>query len=342
MLQSQLAMIVLFLTLSLSAQVALSQGVIRGKVIDENGVPLVGAQVHAELHGVPMGKAIRYVQSNGDGSFVIDRLDFGTFDVNGGKEQDGYPQSDWSLYADKALATVTISLERPTADVVLRLGPKAATLVGAVRDQVTGKPMNSAFLIRRSENRWVSTSAPPDFHFLIPSDTPIDVEVSAPGYKTWRYADEFGGGSPLQLQSATEKRLEVELTPATDGSKRASKFLVPEGYVGWLLLEFNVKNAPVVPVESDMDVYTFPGFGRLKTSSSGPVDGAPHGYFYYSQDGSVSAVPLDYRKGRGMVWGEYSGSAKGEMCMFGFFVGNHEEYEKRRDDSQKGVDRPCQ
>ena len=340
MLRSLLATIVLFLTLSLSAQVAISQGVIRGKVIDENGVLLVGAHVHAELHGVPMAKAIRYVQTGGDGSFVIDRLDFGTFDVNVGKEQDGYPQSDWSLYADKAAATVTISLERPTADVILKIGPKAATLVGTVRDAVTGKPLNSTFLIRRSEKRWISTSAPPDFHFLIPPDTPIDVEVSAPGYKTWCYTDEVG--SPLQLQSAVEKRFEIELTPAPDGSKRASKFLVPEGYIGWLLLEFNVKSAPVVPEESDTDVYTFPGSGRLKTSSSGPVDGAPHGYFYYSQDGSLSAIPMDYTTGRGMIWGEYSGSAKGQMCMFGFFVGSHEEYEKRRDDSQKGVDQPCQ
>jgi len=289
-----------------------------------------------------MAKAIRYVKTDGDGSFVIDRLDFGTFDVNVGKEQDGYPQSDWSLYANNAAATVTISLEKPTADVILKIGPKAATLVGAVRDEVTGKPLNSTFLIRRSENRWVSTSAPPDFHFLIPPDTPIGVEVSAPGYKTWRYADEFGGGSPLQLQSAGEKRLEIELTPALDGSKKASKFLVPEGYVGWLLLEFNVKNAPVVREESDTDFYTFPGSGRFETSSPGPVDGAPHGYFYYSQDGSLSAIPMDYRTDRGMIWGEYSGSAKGQMCMFGFFVGSREEYEKRRNDSQKGVDRPCQ
>lgn len=218
MLRNLLATFALFLTLSLSAQVALSQGVIRGKVIDENGVPVIGANVHAELHGVAMATAIRYVQTHDEGSFAIDRLAFGTYDVNGGKEQDGYPQSNWALYADKPLATVVISGERPTSDVVLKFGPKAATLVGAVRDTATGKPLNSTFLIRRSGNRWISTSAPPEFHLLVPPDTPIEVEVSAPGYKTWRYADEVG--PPLQLQSDAKERLEVELKPEPEATRQ--------------------------------------------------------------------------------------------------------------------------
>jgi hypothetical protein len=195
--------------------------------------------------------------------------------------------------------------------------------------------------ITRNENRWLSSSAAPNFRFLISPDTLVEVEVSAPGYKTWRYADEYGG-SPLRLESAAERQLEIDLEPAPDANKKASRFLIPAGYVGWLLLEFNVKNAPVVQEESGVNIFTFPSSGRLRTASPGPVDRAAHGYFYYTDDNSVSAVPLDYRNGKGMVWGEYSGSAKGEPCMFGFFVGSHEEYEKRRNGSLSGVDRPCQ
>jgi hypothetical protein len=43
-----------------------------------------------------------------------------------------------------------------------------------------------------------------------------------------------------------------------------------------------------------------------------------------------------------MLWGEYSGSAHGETCFFGFFVGTHEQYEKQKNEYLKGVDNLCQ
>jgi hypothetical protein len=308
MLQKMLMAVLLVLPVTLRAQVAPSQGVIRGRVIDEGGVPVGGANVHAELHGMPTTKAIRYVETDSLGLFLIDHLDFGAYDLNGGKEDDDYPPTDWALYSDKP-TTAVISLEKPTSDVLLKFGPRAAVLIGTVRDAVTGKPLNSGFLIRRSESRWLSSSEASDFRLLIPPDTPVEVEVSAPGYKTWRYADEYGGSS-LRLESAAERQLEIDLEPAPDASKKASRFLVPAGYVGWLLLEFNVKNAPVVQEESGVNIFTFPSSGRLRTASSGPVDGGAHGYFYYTGDNSVSAIPMDYRNGKGMVWGRIFGQCE--------------------------------
>jgi Family of unknown function (DUF6843)/Carboxypeptidase regulatory-like domain len=335
------AVVLLFVTLASSAKLAAAKGAIRGRVIDQDGNPIAGANVHAELHGVPMAKAIQFVQTDSAGLFTIDRLDFGTYDVNGEKEEDGYPETHWALYADKPAASATVSAEKPTAEVELKFGPKAAVIVGSVRDAVTGKPLNSAFEIARDKNGSISTSAPPEFRFLIPSNTPVELEVSAPGYATWRYNEAFRGSS-LNLLAADERRLDIVLEPAPDASRKPSKFLLPAGYVGWLLLEYGVNGAPPVPEESGANVFEFPSSGRLKTSSSGPVDGAPNSYFYYSKDGSVVAISSDYWNGNGMIWGEHPGTAHGQTCMFGFFVGTREEYERRKHDGEKGIARFCQ
>ena len=41
-------------------------------VLNDVGNPLPGAKVHAELNGVAMAKAIRFVESDQNGFFVID------------------------------------------------------------------------------------------------------------------------------------------------------------------------------------------------------------------------------------------------------------------------------
>jgi hypothetical protein len=54
--------------------------VINGQVVDTDGTPVRAAKVHAELLGRPMAKAIRYVTADDAGTFLIDRLAFGTSD----------------------------------------------------------------------------------------------------------------------------------------------------------------------------------------------------------------------------------------------------------------------
>ena len=71
------------------------EGVIQGVVLDDLGNPLPGAKVHAELKGGAMAKAIRFVKSDQNGFFVIDRLEFGTYYVEAMKEEDGYGGMSW-------------------------------------------------------------------------------------------------------------------------------------------------------------------------------------------------------------------------------------------------------
>ena len=44
-------------------------------------------------------------------------------------------------------------------------------------------------------------------------------------------------------------------------------FLIPEGYVGWIRVDFEVPGAPPLPVEGDFYILKFSDTGRLQTSS---------------------------------------------------------------------------
>ena len=76
------------------------EGVIQGVVLGEEGRPVRGAKVHAELNGVAMAKKILYVETDENGFFLIDRLDFGKYYVGAMKEEEGYGNSDSSFFSD--------------------------------------------------------------------------------------------------------------------------------------------------------------------------------------------------------------------------------------------------
>src|SRR5579871_63869 len=320
---------ILFSALSAVAQ----SGVIRGTVVDEVGQPIQAAKVHAELHGVPMAKAIRYVESDQNGEFAIDRLDYGTYDVNGQKEEGVYPDTSFSFYSDKPLAaSVQISPDRPIATVALKLGPKAAIMSGTVRDALTGKPIPVGLMLRRADNskNFLSTSAPPTFRILIPASADVTVEVSAPGYKTWFYVDESNRfkTSHLRFASGSQMHFDILLQPEQQGGEL--RFLIPEGYVGWLRLECNVEGAPARSATNGVSTYKLPPDGVLRTSCVMPDAGLKKEYFFYSADGAVSRVPSDYWSDRGLIWGEYEGTRKGVRSFLGFFVGSGEQYRKHK------------
>ena len=312
---------------------AQEKGLIRGMVVDEEGVPVSGAKVHAEPTVRRAGSLfMRFVETDAAGRYVIDRLDWGTYRVFAMKEESGYPNMYWSLYSKDALPTATVGPSTPVADFKIQMGPKAGILSGSVTNALTGSPVNAGFKLIgvASPNQWISTSVPPDYGVLLPADTDILLEVSAPGYQTWYYggASDISKRSPLRLASGSRMHLDVLLEPAHDPKLHPSKFLIPDGYIGWLQLEYGVKEGPPVPIEDGIKVFKFPTSGILMTESAGPDRGADDKYFYYSKDGSVQEISMRYRAGNGMVWGNYAGSKGGVMSLFGFFVGTKEQYKK--------------
>ena len=154
------------------------------------------------------------------------------------------------------------------------------------------------------------------------ANTDVLLEVSAPGFKTWT------PGFPLRLQVGAEMHLDVPLEPSYDPNARPSKFLVPDGYVGWVQLEYDVREAQTSTVESDVTVFKFPEDGVLITSSPGPQRNGRNEFMFYFNDGSERELPMDYRGGRALIWGQYDGSKGGRITLFGFFVGSEDQYKK--------------
>ena len=99
------------------------------------------------------------------------------------------------------------------------------------------------------------------------------------------------------------------------------RFLIPEGYVGWIRVDFNVPDAPPLPVEDGFYIFKFPETGRLQTSSSDVVESRRNEFLYYSNDGKYrlhEGGPLDSR----LVQQEMSGPGSGQPAP----VPNHYRY----------------
>jgi hypothetical protein len=325
------ALSVLLLAISFLARAQnteIREEIIQGVVLDDFGNPLSGAKVHAELKGGPMRKAIRFVASDQNGFFVIDRLEFGTYYVEAMKEEDGYGGFPWSFFNDRPLPIVQISAQNRIANVVVRLGPKAGILTGTIRDALTGKPIGSAgFDLVQVKNRskWMGTGAASQFRVLIPSSKEIELKVSAPGYDPWFYPGSDFPPQSLQAEPGSQIHLDILLKPTHNSSLPISKFLIPEGYVGWLRVEHDVECAPPVPVENGVRIFRFTGANVLETSSPMPEAAAERQYFYYAADGSERDLAADYHNGNGMIWRETPGSRGGKTRMFVFFVGTQEQ-----------------
>lgn len=307
------------------ASAAQDRGSIQGVVVDETGAPVDGAKVHADsADSRARGSLVRYVESDAKGRYVIDRLEWGKYKLFAMKEDADYPNMYWSFYSDEVFPTATIKQTAPTAEVRIQLGPKAGILTGTTTNAATGAPVNAGFKLTRaaSPKEWISTSVAPNYRVLVPSSTDVLLEVSSLGFKTWKLP------GYLNLKPGAEMHLDIPLEPSHDPNLHPSKLLVPQGYVGWVLLEYNVKGAEPVPTDAGMKVFKFPPAGTLNTSSEGPQRGADDQYFFYSPDGSVREVSTSYRSGGAMLWGQYEGSKGGVMNLFGFFIGSEEKYKK--------------
>lgn len=99
------------------------------------------------------------------------------------------------------------------------------------------------------------------------------------------------------------------------------RFLIPEGYVGWIRVDFDVPGAPPLPIEDGFYIFKFPDSGRLQTSSSDVVESRRNEFLYYSNDGTYrlhEGGPLDRR----LVQQEMSGPGSGQPAP----IPNHYRY----------------
>lgn len=112
------------------------------------------------------------------------------------------------------------------------------------------------------------------------------------------------------------------------------RFLIPEGYVGWVRVDFDVATAPPLPIEEGYRIFKFTESGRLQTSSSDTVDSRRNQFFYYSERGThllEVGGPLNRR----LVQEEFSGPGPGHLAPVPnryryIFIGPRGAFEKHR------------
>ena len=113
-------------------------------------------------------------------------------------------------------------------------------------------------------------------------------------------------------------------------SRPASRYLVPDGYVGWVRVEYNVPGAPLLPMEDGRFVLRFPPKPFLQTSSPEHFGWAKDAFFYY-HDGSLRPLAQSGRGGGGQVWGRINGEATtltGRHQYEEFFVGSEQQFQQ--------------
>jgi len=111
-----------------------------------------------------------------------------------------------------------------------------------------------------------------------------------------------------------------------NSTRRPSRFLIPEGYTGWVRVEFEVPGAAPLPNEAGQYVIKIPPNGSLQTSSPEQYGWAKDGYDYYSAQGtrSFSDSGPDAR-----IWGKLNAEASGasgKRKYEEFFVGTRQQF----------------
>ena len=95
------------------------------------------------------------------------------------------------------------------------------------------------------------------------------------------------------------------ISPKKSGP-RSFRFLIPEGYSGWVRVEFEAAGAPPLPSEGGQTVLKIPATGVLRTSSPERYGWARDSYYFYS-DGGSRPLP-DSGPGR-LIWSKINGEA---------------------------------
>lgn len=113
---------------------------------------------------------------------------------------------------------------------------------------------------------------------------------------------------------------------APNSTPRSMRFLIPEGYSGWVQIEFEAPGAPALPQEGGTTVLQIPPSGTLRTSSPEQYGWVNNSYAFYSSAG-VHPIP-DSGPGR-LIWGKINGEASGasgKRKYEEFFVGTQQQF----------------
>jgi hypothetical protein len=203
-------------------------GIIGGAVVNQRGQPVADVTVSV----FPMEHSFVGVapsdRTGPKGKFQVARLTWGKYEVCAHKEADGYREICNNVFTKDSAPTLTLSPQAPIASVQVTIGPKAGTLTGTIKDSVTGLPVNpitdavtgarQAPVLRITPStdnvRYFDQAIGPQFTALIPPDADLELEVRAPGYRSWRFSLHDGRrGTPFRMKSGEKRTLHIQLRP---------------------------------------------------------------------------------------------------------------------------------
>ena len=118
-----------------------------------------------------------------------------------------------------------------------------------------------------------------------------------------------------------------------------SRFLIPSGYVGWVRVTYQIRNAPPLPREGKYLLVKINNDGSLQTSTDLPAGWARDQFFYYSGNTRQALSNAGWCKG-GMIWGEVAEPDGKSRTIQKFFVGNEDQFRVEVDPGGKMYS-PC-
>lgn len=113
--------------------------------------------------------------------------------------------------------------------------------------------------------------------------------------------------------------------------RRPNRYLIPDGYVGWVRINYRIKDAPMLPIEDGFYLLNFPKEGTLNTSSEGDEGVASDEYYYIDSAGRRRAIPVT--GDTALIWGPVAFGSKTvrgqEPTKYAqFFVGTKEQFQQ--------------
>lgn len=198
-------------------QVPQGWAVVTGQVLDAQGKPVIGATLSLFPAGAFEG-GLPYAVTDVDGRYRLVSLPYGKAWLCAVKPSAGYPDTNLLLFAPDVDDRPEILLA-PNAILTqdIHLAPPVGVLEAQVIDAVTREAVpNGRIAMRRAKPQAIhSENIPNDGRFLYAlPPAPIEISITAPGYRPWRYADK-NGQKALVLNSSDHRKLTIELIPET-------------------------------------------------------------------------------------------------------------------------------
>jgi hypothetical protein len=167
-----------------------------------------------------------------------------------------------------------------------------------------------------------------------------DGEPAAPGWVfpdgTKRSARIFVGVATLLLAIGLGAWFKINGSSVNPNSiPRSWRFLIPEGYRGWVRVEFEIPGAPPLPAEAGQIVLKIPPTGLLRTSSPEQYGWAKDDYVFYAS-GGLKPIP-DSGAGK-LIWGKINSTVEsgssGKRRYEEFFVGTQQQFKDQAEQSK--------